>query len=89
MLETKCLPNARDAVAPDGSDVRLLVGLKRGGMAHFALVLGLPALEADVDPGRSLGRQFDEGDVLDDVCEQTLAVAVGQARIMPKRLEVR
>ena len=40
MLETKCLPNTRDAVAPDGSDVRLLVGLKRGGMAHFALAPG-------------------------------------------------
>jgi len=34
---TKRLPVARDAVAPDGSDVRLLLGLASGGMAHFEL----------------------------------------------------
>jgi mannose-6-phosphate isomerase-like protein (cupin superfamily) len=34
---TSLLPIARDAVAPDGSDVRLLLSLKAGGMAHFAL----------------------------------------------------
>jgi mannose-6-phosphate isomerase-like protein (cupin superfamily) len=27
----------RDVVAPDGSDVRLLLGLAAGGMAHFEL----------------------------------------------------
>jgi mannose-6-phosphate isomerase-like protein (cupin superfamily) len=27
----------RDAVAPDGSNVRILLGLERGGMAHFEL----------------------------------------------------
>jgi len=37
---TKHLPMARDAVAPDGSDVRLLLGLKGGGMAHFELAPG-------------------------------------------------
>jgi mannose-6-phosphate isomerase-like protein (cupin superfamily) len=37
---TRHLPTARDAVAPDGSDVRLLLGLKAGGMAHFALASG-------------------------------------------------
>lgn len=37
---TKRLPVARDAVAPDGSDVRLLLGLDRGGMAHFELAPG-------------------------------------------------
>ena len=31
------LPSARDVVAPDGSDVRVLLGLARGGMAHFEL----------------------------------------------------
>jgi mannose-6-phosphate isomerase-like protein (cupin superfamily) len=36
-LMCKHLPAARDAVAPDGSDVRLLLGLKEGGMAHFQL----------------------------------------------------
>lgn len=34
---SKRLPVAGDAVAPDGSDVRLLLGLDRGGMAHFEL----------------------------------------------------
>jgi mannose-6-phosphate isomerase-like protein (cupin superfamily) len=37
---TKELPAARDAVAPDGSDVRVLLGLSGGGMAHFALAPG-------------------------------------------------
>lgn len=36
-FETKHLPADADAVAPDGSDVRLLLGLERGGMAHFEL----------------------------------------------------
>ena len=36
-FETKHLPIERDAVAPDGSDVRILLGLKGGGMAHFEL----------------------------------------------------
>jgi mannose-6-phosphate isomerase-like protein (cupin superfamily) len=37
---TRRLPAARDAVAPDGSDVRILLGLAGGGMAHFALAPG-------------------------------------------------
>lgn len=36
-FSTKRLPVARDAVAPDGSDVRVLLQLKAGGMAHFEL----------------------------------------------------
>ena len=35
--DRKYLPMERDAVAPDGSDVRLLLGLEGGGMAHFEL----------------------------------------------------
>ncbi len=38
--ETKQLPAARDTVAPDGSDVRILLGLRGGGMAHFELPAG-------------------------------------------------
>ena len=38
-FDTKRLPVARD-VAPDGSDVRILLGLDRGGMAHFELGAG-------------------------------------------------
>jgi mannose-6-phosphate isomerase-like protein (cupin superfamily) len=37
---TTSLPAARDAVAPDGSEVRLLAGLAGGGMAHFQLGSG-------------------------------------------------
>ena len=37
---TKRLPLDRDAVAPDGSDVRLLPQLKSGGLAHFQLAGG-------------------------------------------------
>jgi mannose-6-phosphate isomerase-like protein (cupin superfamily) len=36
-FETKHLPMERSGVAPDGSDVRILLGLRSGGMAHFEL----------------------------------------------------
>ena len=36
-FETIHLPVERDVVAPDGSDVRVLLGLTGGGMAHFEL----------------------------------------------------
>src|SRR6266581_4916578 len=39
-FDTKRLPVARDAIAPDGSDVRVLLGLKGGGLAHFELAPG-------------------------------------------------
>jgi hypothetical protein len=34
------LPALPDAVAPDGSDVRVLLRLSRGSMAHFELGAG-------------------------------------------------
>lgn len=37
---TKCLPVSRDTVAPDGSDVRILLEVTGGGMAHFELAQG-------------------------------------------------
>jgi mannose-6-phosphate isomerase-like protein (cupin superfamily) len=37
---TKVLPAEPTALAPDGSAVRVLVGVERGGMAHFALAPG-------------------------------------------------
>jgi mannose-6-phosphate isomerase-like protein (cupin superfamily) len=40
-FETRHLPMERDAIAPDGSDVRILLGLKGGGLAHFELGPGL------------------------------------------------
>jgi mannose-6-phosphate isomerase-like protein (cupin superfamily) len=39
-FDTMQRPGARDAVAPDGSDVRILLRLGRGGMAHFQLAAG-------------------------------------------------
>lgn len=39
-FSTKRLPVAPDAVAPDGSDVRILLGLDGGGVAHFELPPG-------------------------------------------------
>lgn len=39
-FETKPLPALPDIVAPDGSDVRVLLGTSRGGMAHFELAGG-------------------------------------------------
>jgi mannose-6-phosphate isomerase-like protein (cupin superfamily) len=39
-FSTKRLPVASDDVAPDGSDVRILLGLECGNMAHFELAPG-------------------------------------------------
>ena len=40
LFTTKRLPVGRDAVAPDGSDVRILLALEGGSMAHFELSSG-------------------------------------------------
>ena len=39
-METRRLGDEPDAVAPDGSDVRVLLALRGGGMAHFELAAG-------------------------------------------------
>ena len=39
-FETKHLPSKPDIVAPDGSDVRVLLKTQRGSMAHFELAGG-------------------------------------------------
>ena len=39
-FDTKPLPSAPTVIAPDGSDVRVLLGLRDGGMAHFELAAG-------------------------------------------------
>jgi len=36
-FETRPLPASPDAIAPDGSDVRALLQLRGGGLAHFEL----------------------------------------------------
>ena len=38
--QTKRLPTRADVTAPDGSDVRVLLGAPAGGMAHFELAPG-------------------------------------------------
>ena len=43
-FETKRLPLAPEVVAPDGSDVRLLLSLSGGSMAHFELAPGQTSL---------------------------------------------
>ena len=40
VFETKVLPDEPDAVAPDGSEVRILLGSAGGSMAHFELRAG-------------------------------------------------
>src|SRR5215471_18324899 len=40
VFDTMQLPDAPDATAPDGSDVRVLLRLGRGSMAHFELAAG-------------------------------------------------
>jgi len=44
VFETKHLPNAPDVSAPDGSDVRILLRLNGGSMAHFELAPGLTSI---------------------------------------------
>ncbi len=39
-FDTRRLPATKDAVAPDGSDVRILLELDGGSMAHFELAPG-------------------------------------------------
>jgi mannose-6-phosphate isomerase-like protein (cupin superfamily) len=39
-FQTMRLSEERTAVAPDGSDVRVLLGLRGGGLAHFELGAG-------------------------------------------------
>ena len=39
-FQTMTLPKDPDVVAPDGSDVRVLLRLERGSMAHFELAAG-------------------------------------------------
>jgi mannose-6-phosphate isomerase-like protein (cupin superfamily) len=40
LFETKALPLVSDTIAPDGTDVRILLALTGGSMAHFALGAG-------------------------------------------------
>ena len=44
MFGTRLLPAQPDVTAPDGSDVRILLSLKGGSMAHFELAAGKTSL---------------------------------------------
>jgi mannose-6-phosphate isomerase-like protein (cupin superfamily) len=39
-VDSKRLPGEPDAIAPDGSAVRVLLAVERGSMAHFSLAPG-------------------------------------------------
>jgi mannose-6-phosphate isomerase-like protein (cupin superfamily) len=43
-METKRLPAEPDVIAPDGSNVRILLSVPRGSMAHFELEAGETSL---------------------------------------------
>ena len=43
-FDTKRLSPARDVIAPDGSDVRILLRLDRGSLAHFELAPGATSI---------------------------------------------
>jgi mannose-6-phosphate isomerase-like protein (cupin superfamily) len=43
-FETKLLPDTPDVIAPDGSNVRVLLSLGGGSMAHFELAPGLVSI---------------------------------------------
>lgn len=87
-FETKTLPRERDDVAPDGSDVRLLLGLARGGLAHFELSPGWTSravthrtveeiwffLSGHGQMWRKLGEHAEVVEVHSDVC---LTIPVG------------
>ncbi len=44
LFQTKYLPDKPDVKAPDGSDVRIMLNLKGGSMAHFELASGQTSL---------------------------------------------
>ena len=44
LFQTKYLPSKPDVKAPDGSDVRILLNLEGGSMAHFELASGYISL---------------------------------------------
>ena len=85
-FETRQIAGAPDAMAPDGSEVRLLCGTERGSMAHFSLPAGAVShavAHRTVEEvwfflaGR--GRMWRRlGD-----CEQTVAVGPGTSITIP------
>ena len=57
-FHTKRLPTAPDVVAPDGSDVRILLALNGGSMAHFELAPAKPRLPSPTARSRKSGTSY-------------------------------
>ena len=54
-FETRRAPTAADAIAPDGSEVRILCGLIRGSLALFSLPPGAVADRSLTELSRNCG----------------------------------
>jgi mannose-6-phosphate isomerase-like protein (cupin superfamily) len=89
-METTVLPAAPDAVAPDGSDVRILLGVARGGLAHFEIGPGETSVaveHATVDEiwfflggrGEMWRRDRDGEDVVEVGASVCISLAAGTA----------
>ena len=86
-FETKALSVKPDVLAPDGSDVRILLGLQGGGMAHFELAPGLTSAAVAHRTVEEIwyfvsGR----GELwrLQGDCEETVAVEPGVCLTIPR-----
>src|ERR1700731_738063 len=81
-FDTKMLPSIEDVIAPDGSEVRVLLSLTGGSMAHFQLQAGRVAravrhktveeiwyfLSGEGEMWRSNGTHEETTSVSTDVC---------------------
>ena len=87
-LDRKLLPQDRDTVAPDGSEIRLLTATSRGSMVHCTLSPGAvskPVAHRTVEEvwyflegaGQMWRRQGDEERVVDVGPGVSLSIAVG------------
>ena len=54
-FDMKRLPDTRDAIAPDGSDVRILLGLKGGGWLTLSSLLAKRRLRSPIERSKKSG----------------------------------
>jgi mannose-6-phosphate isomerase-like protein (cupin superfamily) len=88
-FDTRALPPGPDAIAPDGSEVRLLCRLERGSMAHFTLPPGhtshpvvhqtVEEIWYIVDGQGEMWRKHDGQQVTPLMPGMSLSIAVGTA----------
>lgn len=86
MFDGKHLPAAPDATAPDGSEVRLLLSLPRGGLAHFQLPAGETSVAVRHRTVEQIWYFLGGGGVMwrrDDEWEEEVAVGPGDAITIP------